>query len=155
MKTFFYYFLFLILTACSSSDQVRIAKKATGPKQIYVSLQGDSFAIAVDLKEYLKKHGYDAVLSIEEGQRDVVRKKSSDVTEVIKNATTSANRYELVFQFSMIQDRFFSINSMIRDREQNELIGTYRWQWNRMFPAPTVAEGLDMLNEKLLKPTFE
>lgn len=154
MKGFIYFAMIFIFTSCGSSEHIKIARKANGPKQLYVSLSGDSLGIALDLKEFLKKNGYKVVMRLDEGIHDLITP-SSNGAVVIKNATSTRNRYELLLNVDTLQGRFISINALIRDRKESELIATFSWKWNKLLPAPTMEKGLEMINEKLLKPLFE
>lgn len=155
IKTLLLITISMILISCGSTDKVRIAKKAEGPKELYVSIPTNEFGIALDLKEFLKQKGYKVVLNIEEGQKDIIRKNPDETTEVFKNATFSQHRYELVIQYSKIENRYYSLNSMIRDRQENEIIATYQWEWDRMFSPPTFLDLMEMIHSKFLQTTFE
>lgn len=151
--------LAISLASCSSNSgqSIRLAKKADGPKELYVRMPYDSISLTLDLKQFLTKQGYDVALDIEEGSRDIIRSNSSGATEIIRDATFSKHRYELFLKLTRFEDRYPFLEAMIRDREKSEIIATYQWNWensDRFWPAPKLPELLNMLNDNFLKPTF-
>ncbi len=153
LRSFLILIPLLLLVASCSSERIKIARSTDGPKQLFVIIQNDSELIALDVKQNLQNLGYKVVLSSEEGSRDIVRK-SKDGKEILKNVSFSQNRYELVFNYKLSQERFVFMSATLRDRQENELLGTYKWEWNRLFPAPTIDSGINILNEKLLVKIF-
>lgn len=133
---------------------MKIAQKAEGPKEMIVFLQYDSDLIALDVKKILSDKGYKIILSSEAGRRDV-EIKTEFGNELYKNVPNSNYRYLLWIDYRISQERFVFLSASLRDRNTKQLLGIYKWEWNRLFPAPIIEEGIEMLDEKFLRHAFK
>ncbi|KZY82261.1 hypothetical protein A3740_24420 [Oleiphilus sp. HI0068] len=57
--------------------------------------------------------------------------------------------------YQPIQDRIKLIVASVRDREKNKILGTWRWSWSQMIPAPTIEGAIYLVEENLLAKVFE
>lgn len=140
------------LVGCGMNKAV-IAERAQGPREIFVNLRNDPLLISIELKTMLEAKGYRIALSTEEASRAVV-KASGDSNVIYKNVSESPYRYELILAYQPIQDRVELIAASLRDREHNKILGTYRWTWDRLLPAPTIEGAIDRIDENLLSRVF-
>lgn len=148
----------ILLAACVVAgcgvNKATIAGTADGPRQIFVNLQGDPLLISIELKVLLAARGYEVALNTEEAGKAVVRNTSTG-SVIYKNVSDSSYRYELTLGYVPIQERIQLIAASIRDREQNKILGTYRWSWNTLAPAPTIDQAIAMIDENLLAKVFK
>lgn len=140
------------LAGCGMNKAV-IADRAQGPREIFVNLRNDPLLISIELKSILEAKGYRVAVSTEEASRAVV-KASGDSNVIYKNVSESPYRYELILAYQPIQDRVELIAASLRDREQNKILGTYRWTWDRLLPAPTIEGAIERIDENLLSKVF-
>jgi len=134
-------------------NKVIVSQTAEGPKDIFINLQGDPLLISIELKTSLESRGYHITLNTEEAGKMFV--KDIDGGSIIyKNASDSPFRYELVLGYQPIQDRIQLIAASLRDRQQNKILGTYRWSWDRLLPAPTIEGAIDQIDKNLLSKVF-
>ncbi|PTU32412.1 hypothetical protein [Stenotrophobium rhamnosiphilum] len=140
------------LSGCGVNKAL-IAGAAEGPKQIFINLQGDPLLIAIELKTLLAAKGYEVALNTEEAGKTVVQNTNTG-SVIYKNVSDSRFRYELTLGYVPIQERIQLVAASIRDREQNKILGTYRWSWNQLAPAPTIERAIEMIDENLLVKVF-
>ena len=93
-------------------------------------------------------------LLVPKSQGGGVIKNTSDGQIVYKNVSKSTFRYELVLGYQSNMGRVVLISASLRDREKNKILGTYRWTWDRMFPAPTPDEAVEQIDLNLLSKIF-
>lgn len=140
------------LVGCGMNKAV-IADRAQGPREVFVNLRNDPLLISIELKTILEAKGYRVALSTEEASRAVV-KTSGESNVIYKSVSESPYRYELILAYQPIQDRVELIAASLRDREQNKILGTYRWTWDRFLPAPTIEVAIERIDENLLSKVF-
>lgn len=141
-----------VLSACGVNKAI-IADTTSGPREIFVNLANDPLLITIELKTILMAKGYKVALSSESADKAVV--KNTDSGSVIyKNVSESNYRYELILGYQPVQNRIQLIAASLRDRKLNEVLGTYRWSWDRMLPAPTIEGAVEKIDENLLSKVF-
>ena len=141
------------ISGCGGVNKATIAGTAEGPKQIFINLQGDPLLIGIELKTLLASRGYEVALSTEEAEKSVVENTAKG-SVIYKRVSESSFRYELTLGYVPIQERIQLIAASLRDREQNKILGTYRWSWNKMAPAPTIDKAIAMVDKNLLSKVF-
>jgi len=142
----------LILGGCGV-NKAMVSQEADGPKDLFVNLQADPLLISIELRMILESKGYQVALSTEEAGRAVVENTNSG-SIVHKNVSQSNFRYELILAYQPIQDRVQLIAASIRDRKENKVLGTYRWTWDRLLPAPTIEGAIEKIDQNLLSKVF-
>ena len=150
--------IILLISLCITScgiNKIKIADKATGPKELYVNLSNDPLLITIELKTILESKGYKVAFSTEESSKEVTIHSDPNTETTYKNVSSSNNRYELILGYQPIQDRIKLIVASVRDRENNKLLGTWRWSWSQMIPAPTIEDAIFQIEENLLAKVFE
>tara|TARA_R110001592_G_C13089558_1_gene743313 strand:+ start:1029 stop:1511 length:483 start_codon:yes stop_codon:yes gene_type:complete len=153
-KVLFLLLISLCITACGV-NKVKIASKATGPKELYVNLSQDPLLITIELKMILESIGYKVALSTEEANKAIKIHNDSQTETIYSNVSESTNRYELILGYQPIQDRIRLIAASVRDRKENKILGTWRWSWDQMLPAPTIEDAIYLIDENLLSKVFE
>ncbi|KZY37731.1 MULTISPECIES: hypothetical protein [unclassified Oleiphilus] len=148
-------FLISLCMISCGINKIKIADKATGPKELYVNLSSDPLLITIELKTILESKGYKVALSTEESAKEVTIHADSNTETTYKNVSSSNNRYELILGYQPIQDRIKLIVASVRDREKNKILGTWRWSWSQMIPAPTIEGAIYLVEENLLAKVFE
>lgn len=143
----------VVATGCGGVNKATIAGTATGPKQIFINFQDDPLLIGIELKTQLTSQGYEVALNTEESEQAVVQNTSSG-SVIYKRVSNSTFRYELTLGYVPAGGRILSIAASLRDREQNTLLGTYRWSWDKLFAAPTIDAAIAMIDENLLAKVF-
>lgn len=142
----------LMLGACGVNKAI-VSQETDGPKDLFVNLQTDPLLISIELKMILESKGYQVALSTEESGRAVVEN-NQNRSVIHKNVSQSNFRYELILAYQPIQDRIQLIATSIRDRKENKILGTYRWSWNKMLPAPTIEGAIEKIDQNLLSKIF-
>jgi hypothetical protein len=144
--------LSFILAGCGV-NKAMVSQKADGPKDLFVNLQRDPLLISIELRMILESKGYQVALSTEETRQAVVEN-TKNGSVIRKNVSQSNFRYELVLAYQPIQDRVQLIAASIRDRKENKVLGTYRWSWDRLLPAPTIEGAIEKIDQNLLSKVF-
>jgi len=153
MKSLMVVLVIAALTGCGT-NKAMIASQANGPKEIFINMASDPLLISVELKSLLSEKGYDVSLSTEESG-GVEWLANGEGGGLSRRVSDSSHRYEMTLSYRAIQDRFELIAASLRDRRSNQILGTYRWTWARLTPAPTVEGGIEMISDNLLDPVFE
>jgi len=145
--------LIVIFVSSCGVNKVRIAKSTNGPKNLYINLANDPLLISIELRSILETKGYKIALSSEESSKSVkVKDGNNEIT--YKNVSDSNYRYELTLGYQPIQGRIELIAASVRDRKNNTILGTYRWSWDHIMPAPTIEKAIIMIDENLLSKIF-
>jgi len=151
-RVIFVVFFSLVLGACGVNKAI-VSQQADGPKDLFVNLQADPLLISIELTMILESKGYQVALSTEESGRAVIH--NTDNGSIIrKNVSQSNFRYELILAYQPIQDRIQLIAASIRDRKENKILGTYRWSWDKLLPAPTIEGAIEKIDQNLLSKVF-
>jgi len=143
----------LLLVAGCGTNKAVIGGQASGPKELFVNMASDPLLISIELKAALQEKGYDVALNTE-AVRTSQEVQQGNRTVVTQNVSQSQNRYELTVGYQPIQNRIQMIAASLRDRQTSELLGTYRWTWARLAPAPTIERAIGMIDQNLLAPVF-
>jgi len=153
MKKVLAVFLVAVFLSSCGVNTVRIAEEANGPKELYVKLANDPLLISIDLRAVLEAKGYEVSLNTENTRRSAIV--DEDGAKIIyHNVSGSTYRYQLSLGYQPIQDRIRMISAVVTDRESGKILGTYRWTWNTLLPAPTIVSAIDMIESNLLRPVF-
>lgn len=144
----------LFLISCGV-NKVKIASKASGPKELYVNLSHDPLLITIELKMILESIGYKVALSTEEANKSIKILNDSQTETIYSNVSESNHRYELILGYQPIQDRIRLIAASVRDRKENKILGTWRWSWDQMLPAPTIEDAISLIDQNLLSKIFD
>lgn len=152
MRVFILLFVVVFLSSCGV-NKARIADTASGPKELYVNLQNDPLLISIELRQALETLGYVIAMSSEEAGMSAVVD-SDTGKHIYHNITAVPYRYELILAYQPIQERVQLIAASVRDRQQNKVLGTYRWSWSQLAPAPTIDDAIVMIDQELLSKVF-
>ena len=141
------------LIGCGVNKAI-IANTTNGPKELFVTVQNDPLFASLEIKIILESKGYDVALSSEAGEKAVVENTTYGAI-IHKNVSESSNRYGLMLSYRAQDERILEIAASVRDRDKNKLLGTYRWKWDKLFPAPKIEGAIDLIEENLLSKNFQ
>jgi hypothetical protein len=138
-------FLFITFFICGCGDSRSRVLKNMQDKEIFLNLPNDSDLIGPELLMYLTEKGFKVSTSLSESNK-LQTVTSSGVATTARVSNSNA-RYEVQIVYSIQMDRITAYNLIIRDRNDESLIATSKYRWNRVLPAPTIDEGVALISD--------
>lgn len=152
-KVLFLCIISLTIFGCGV-NKVKIAQTTNEPKELFVNLSNDPLLISIEIKTILEMNGYKVALNTEESHKSIkIKEGEKDI--IYQNVSNSNYRYELVLGYRPVHDKIELIAASVRDRENDKILGTYRWSWDRTWTvAPTIEKAIEMVHSNLLMKIF-
>jgi hypothetical protein len=150
MKIFFIILMTLSLIGCADSRSRVFREMET--KQVYLNIANDTDLISPELTIGLTELGFKVDSSISEARKYQAVKNGNVITT--SSISGSNKRYEVILSYNILQSRFVAYNIIVRDRDDDSLVATCKYRWDRLFPAPSIDSGVEDIVKFINKLTI-
>jgi len=137
--------LLIVLTLVACADSRSREFKSLESKNVYLNVPNDADLIAPEIMIGLQSAGFKVDSSTSEAKKYQELIQGNAVTGV--SISKSQKRYEVIVNYGIQQNRFVAYNIVVRDRDDESLVATKKYRWDRLFPAPSIDSGVQEIVE--------